>query len=237
VAHLVPIAGSMLLAALACWPCGEPRAAGSAGVVAEALEQRDYALVEGGLPVGLCRERRHERGGVLTLERVYEWPRAGAEPVVVRHVETRDSLGWRLSWRELAKDGGSLHAQRGLDGALEWRAHDAFGSTSGATRAEKARFPLEAGELARTGRLERGGFELFEPTTRRVSMVAAASRALRDERRFELVRSDGLVAHSWTWRAGVPQGFALQDGASEARLLAPRRVAALRDRLGLPALP
>jgi hypothetical protein len=33
------------------------------------------------------------------LERVYEWPRPTGGITEVRHVETRDSLGWRMSWR------------------------------------------------------------------------------------------------------------------------------------------
>lgn len=239
--HLASLSTKVLCAVLACWPAHAPRAAERSDVVGDASQQRDYALVEAGRPVGVCRERRHERGGVLTLERVYEWPRTGAEAVVVRHVETRDSLGWRLSWRELGKDGASLHAERRLDGSLAWRAHDTHGSTNGSTngaaRGGVVRFPLETGELARTGELERGAFELFEPTTRRASMVASALRKGDDERRFELVRSDGLVLQSLRWRAGVLQGFALQDGACEARLLAPGRVAALRDRLGLAESP
>jgi len=237
VVHLASISVTLLCAILAGGPSGAPRAAEKQELAAEVAQLRDYALVEAGRAVGLCRESRHERGGVLTLERVYEWPRAGAEPVVVRHVETRDSLGWRLSWRELGKDGASLHAERRHDGTLAWRAHDASGATSGATRASRSRFPLEAGELARTGELQRGAFELFEPTTRRASMVAAATRANDADRRFELVRSDGLVVQAWHWRAGVLQGFAQQDGASEARLVAPGRVSALRGRLGLSEAP
>jgi hypothetical protein len=225
----------VLLAALAGRPGATAAVEARAAPAAAVAEEHCFALVEAGVVVGACTERRHERGGVLTLERTYEWPRRGADPVVVRHVETRDSLGWRLSWRELSKDGASVHAERRLDGLLAWTAHDAAGASRGTLRRGRLRFPLEAAELARAGQGDSGAFELFEPTTRHASMVAWVEASSGAQRRLELVRADGLVVQSLRTRADGLQEFALQGGATEARAIAPRRLAALRERLGLPA--
>lgn len=209
-----------------------PAAADATAIPAvDQRSMRSYVLLDGQKPVGLCTVHRHEARGVLTLERVYEWPRLGGERVVVRHVETRDTLGWRLSWRELGGAGSSLLAERSPEGRLSWRAWDGSASTRGAFDKASTLFPLEAVELFRAGRGPKGAFELYEPTTRARTMVVAAHRSVEGGRSIEWVRPDGLVAASLRFEGEELTEFTLQAGGLRAALVSTERAAILRARL------
>ena len=189
-----------------------------------------FVLLDGRTPVGLCTEHRRETNGVLALERVYEWPRPTGGITEVRHVETRDSLGWRMSWRELTPKGSSLHAERTLDGRLTWRAWDPGDTQRGAWDRTGTLFPLEAIESVRAGSGPKGTFELYEPTTRARAQVTAMQRVVEGGGLVvEWVRVDGVVVGSMRFEAGELVEFGMQAGGVKGVRVTEERAGYLRS--------
>ncbi len=204
--------------------------------------------------------QRAQREGALGLVAFHKRPVDGGwqleqdvvfplEEVRLMAVECLSATSPRLVWREITPDGGrTIFAEWTARSeelkSIEWRMDGSLRESVSTSRG--AVMPQYLLELARTGRLVAGRFEVFAPLggaletwTGAVSYLRANEEAEASDstqeytRRIEFRRDDGTLAGRYLFEGGELTSFQWQEGSIRARRIDPGSAADLRLRWGL----
>jgi len=203
----------------------------------EALE-----LAVGRGVLGLVEYRRRRTSKGWQLEQEVTFPFEGIRLLVV---EDLNPASPRLVWRELSTGAGRTVFAEWTAGkeelrAREWGINESLRGEN-STRAG-AVMPLYLLELARTGRVTTGRFEVFDPLARDLKTWTVNTAYRRPEgeqdpralrREVEFIRSDGSLAGRYVFRGSRLIGFRWQEGAVRAKPVSAEDYADFRLRWGL----
>ena len=200
----------------------------------------ELAALRGQLGLVEHRRRRTDSGWQLEQEVCFPF-----EEIRLLVVERLDPTCPRLIWRELSTGAGRTVFAEWTAESDELRAREwgVRASLRGQSSTEGgAVMPLYLLELARTGRVTSGPFEVFDPLTRGLETWTVNTSYRREggeddeqalRRQVEFVRSDGSLAGRYVFRGTRLIGFRWQEGAVWARPVSAEEYADFRLRWGL----
>jgi hypothetical protein len=203
----------------------------------ECFELRDTA---DGPPLGFASLHRTDSPEGTLLEWQISFP---ADGLNIFHAESCDQLGRRWGWRESRpRHSRSVTAEdKGTSvGVTEWGRPSVF--RTALPTGDASTFPLELEERLRLGELNGGCFSLFDPMANsiesvRLELSTSPPEPVGDLRRADLIRDDGSLAGSWTFRGAELVSFAWQRGGLIAVRVDPENFAPHVARASLENAP